>query len=187
MDVEAAIGQLEQFLAEARPVPLSASVMVNKADVDQAITTLRAALPEEIRQSRWVLKEREELLAQAARESDQILADARDEGRRIVSGTETVRKAHQEAERILAAARQESRHMRLEAEDYIDGKLASFEVVLAKTMRAVEKGREALRGHLADDALPGEAPGREHEPDLERGEVPVTLPPSQFYDHETGQ
>lgn len=186
MDVEAAMDALEHLLAEARPVPLSASIMVNKADVDQAFAALRAALPEEIRQSRWVLKERDELLAKAARESGEILSDAREEGARLVSETETVRRSRQEAERIVDAARQEARHLRLEAEDYIDGKLASFEVVLAKTLRAVEKGREALRGRLDGDVLPGEGPATDHEQEGEAADLSDSLPPSQFYDHETG-
>jgi hypothetical protein len=185
VDVETAIRQLEQLLGEARPVPLSASIMVNKADIDEMVAGLRAALPEEIRQSRWVLKERDELLAQAARESDQILAEAREERRRIVSQTEIVLQAHQEAEHIIAEARREARNLRREAEDYIDGKLASFEIVLQKTMRAVTKGRETLRGRLASEELSGESPATEREVTLQGGDLVDSRAPSQFYDHET--
>ena len=179
MDVEAAISRLEQLLAEARPVPLSASIMVNKRDVEEVVAALRAAIPEEIRQSRWVIKERDELLAQAARESDQILTDARDERARILSETEVVKASNREAERVVDEAREQAREMRLEAEDYIDAKLANFEVVLQKTMRAVEKGRDRLRGRLASDELSGEIP--------EQMEAPGAAPPgTQFYDHESG-
>ena len=191
MDVETAIGQLEQLLSEARPVPLSASVMVNKAEVDEAVAALRAALPEEIRQARWVLKERDELLAQAARESEQMLTDAREEQRRIVSETEIVRAAQVEAERILVQAREEADGLRLDAEDYIDGKLASFEIVLQKTMRAVEKGRETLRGRLtsqglSDPELSGELPVTDRKPVRDPDGLPTSRAPSQFYNHEMG-
>ena len=179
MDVEAAISRLEQLLAEARPVPLSASIMLNKRDVEEVVAALRAAIPEEIRQSRWVIKERDELLAQAARESDLILTDARDERARILSETEVVKAANREAERVVDQAREQAREMRLEAEDYIDAKLANFEVVLQKTMRAVEKGRDRLRGRLASDELSGEIPEQVEPPD-------AAAPGTQFYDHESG-
>ena len=163
MDVEAAINQLEGLLAEARPVPLSSSVMMNRRDVEEVVQHLRTQLPEELRQSRWILKERDELLAQAAREADQALSDARLEQERLLSETEVVRTAQREAERIVEEARESARVMRLEAEDYIDGKLANFEVVLEKTMRAVSKGRERLRGRLISDELAPSAAGVEPE------------------------
>lgn len=178
MDVEAAIQQLEQLFAEARPVPLSASIMVNKAEVDEAIAALRAALPEEIRQSRWVLKERDDLLGQAARESDQIVAEARAERQRMLSEAEVVRAANREAERIIEQAHAEAHALQLDADDYIDGKLASFEIVLQKTMRAVEKGRESLRGRLMSGEFPTSGAGPDQAVSGPR--------PAQFYDHEVG-
>jgi cell division septum initiation protein DivIVA len=180
VDVEGAIAQLEQLVAEARPVPLSASVMLNRRDIEDVVATLRTTLPEEIRQSRWIIKERDELLAQAARESEQIIADARIELDRMLSETEVVRAANREAERVVTDAREQARMLRLEAEDYVDGKLANFEIVLQKTMKAVEKGRERLRGRLASDELSGEIPAQ----DSRYGE-PADAPATQFYDHES--
>ena len=177
MDVEGYLAQMEQLLAEARPVPLSASVMVNRKDFEDVIDDIRASLPEELRQSRWVIKERDEVLEQAEREAEQILADAKTEAARKVSDTEVVRQSQRNAERILEEAREQSRVLRLEAEDYVDSKLANFEIVLAKTMRSVEKGRERLRGRLVSDQLAPEAV--EDEP----GEAAAG--PSQLYDYES--
>lgn len=182
VDVEAYIHQLERLVAEARPVPLSASVMVNREELDEAITGLRSRLPEEIRQSRWVIKERDEILAQARREADQVLEDARLERDRLVGETEVGRAARREADRLVEDAREQARRLRLEAEDYVDGKLASFEVVLQRTLGAVEKGRERLRGRTAADELadePLEEAVAEEEP-IERR--PGTA--GQLYDHE---
>ncbi|MGH8907416.1 MAG: ATPase [Egibacteraceae bacterium] len=187
MDVEAAIGQLEQLVTEARPVPLSASIIINKADIDEAVAQLRAALPEEIRQSRWVLKKQDELLAQATREADQILAEARDKCRRIVSETEIALQARKEADRIVTEARLEARGLRMEAEDYIDSKLAGFEIVLEKTMRIVARGRETLRGRLASEELSLQLAATERELILQAGNLPDSRVPAQFYDHETVQ
>ncbi|HVL99198.1 MAG TPA: hypothetical protein VM324_07900 [Egibacteraceae bacterium] len=184
MDVESLLSKMEHLLAEARPVPLSASVMVNRHDFDELIGELRAGLPEELRQSRWIIKERDEVLAQAARESEQLIADARAERDRLVGQEEVVRAARREADRILEEARDAARTLRLEAEDYADGKLATFEITLHKTLKAVEKGRDRLRGRLATDELAdvGEASnGLSQAVDEYGGPLRGG---GQFYDHE---
>lgn len=183
MDVESLLSQMEQLIAEARPVPLSASVMVNRNDFDELIAELRAELPEELRQSRWIIKERDEVLAQAAREAQEITDDAVRERDRLVSEQEVVRAARREAEHILEEAREAARTLRLEAEDYVDGKLATFEITLHKTLSAVEKGRDRLRGRLATDEL-GEVEEAGEEPGGEPEEYGVPLRTGQFYDHE---
>ncbi|MEX2550072.1 MAG: hypothetical protein WD638_07585 [Nitriliruptoraceae bacterium] len=152
-DVEAKLHQLERLVGDAKAVPLSASIMLNRAEVDGIVTDLREALPDELTQARWVIKERDEILERAQVDSDEILADAHAERDRLVSEQEVVRTAEQEAERIVGDAREQARRMRLEAEDYVDAKLANFEVVLNKTLGAVERGRAKLRGGLDTDAL----------------------------------
>ncbi|WP_370327283.1 hypothetical protein [Euzebya sp.] len=153
MDLDAALNALEHQMAEARPVPLSASVMVNKEELERIAQAIRAALPEEIRQARWVLKERDELLAQASRDAEQIVADGQLERDRILSETEIVREAQREAQRIIDRASEEGRKIRHEAEDYVDAKLGDFEVVLQKTLATVTRGRDRLRGRQASAEL----------------------------------
>ncbi|MFU8841434.1 MAG: hypothetical protein ACNA8R_12055 [Nitriliruptoraceae bacterium] len=152
-DVEAKLHQLERLLAVAKTVPLSASVMLNRSEIDGIVADLRAALPDELTQARWVVKERDEILERAQIDADEIVAEARAEQQRLVSEQEVVRVAEQEADRIVTAGREQARQLRLEAEDYVDAKLATFEVVLQKTLGAVERGRDKLRGGLQTDAL----------------------------------
>jgi cell division septum initiation protein DivIVA len=71
----------------------------------------------------------------------------------MVSKTEVVQAAAREADRIVDDAKEHARQIRLEAEDYVDAKLANFEIVLAKTLKAVERGREKLRGRLDTEDL----------------------------------
>lgn len=178
MDLDDSISQLEQLIADGRPVPLSSSVMVNRREVEDVLADIRTGLPDEIRQSRWIIKERDELLAQGARESEALLADTRAERERMLSETEVVRASNREAERILDDAREQARILRLEAEDYADSKLANFEIALQKTLAAVEKGRERLRGRLAMDELSDAGEPAPATDDQTAG--------SQFYDYERG-
>ena len=102
-------------------------------------------MPDELRQARWLLKEREEFLAEKGREADALLEEVRVQAERMVQRTEIVRQANHVAQRILDDANEEARRMRHEAEDYADQKLASFEIVLDRTLRTVQAGREKLQ------------------------------------------
>ncbi|MDP9021921.1 MAG: hypothetical protein M3N57_04315 [Actinomycetota bacterium] len=153
LDVEAKLHQLELMVADAKNVPLSASVMLNRAELEGVIAELRGSLPDELRQARWILKERDEILDRARREAAQLREDAEAERARLVSRTEVVQAANREADRIIDEAQEHARQIRLEAEDYVDAKLANFEVVLNKTLAAVGRGRDKLRGRIAADDL----------------------------------
>lgn len=145
LDTEELILQVRDQIDTARSVPMSASVMVNRDELVGMLEDAVAALPEEIRQARWLLKEREEFLAKARREAEDIIDAGRQQAQRMVEKTEVVREANLHARRIVDDAEKTSRDLKHEAEDYIDQKLASFEVVLERTMTAVSKGRERLQ------------------------------------------
>ena len=145
LDTEELILQVRDHIDTARSVPMSASVMVNRDELVGLLEDAVSALPEEIRQARWLLKEREEFLAKARREAEDIIDAGRQQAQRMVEKTEVVREANLHARRIVDDAEKTSRDLKHEAEDYIDQKLASFEVVLERTMAAVAKGRERLQ------------------------------------------
>lgn len=153
LGVDGVLNVIERLVDEARSMPLSSSVMVNRGDLGSLLRQLRDELPEELAQARWVLRERDSILEHARADAEQVLADARDERDQILSKDHLVRTARDESERIVDAAHETARQLRLEAEDYVDAKLANFEVVLHKTLTAVERGRERLRGRLDVDAL----------------------------------
>lgn len=145
--------QAEQLLRRAidvieaaRPMPLSSDSRINKEEVLELLNEAVERLPDELRSARWLLKEREEFLAKVRREGDEILELARNRAERMVERTEIVRAAEQRARSIVDAAEGEARRMRHEVEDFCDRKLASFEVVLQKTMKLVAQGRARMQG-----------------------------------------
>lgn len=149
MDISARIQQLEDMVREAKGMPMSASVRINRDEALEVIGAMREDLPEEVKQARWVVKDREELLAKARREAESLIDRARAEQVRLASEQAVVQKANEEADRILAEAREAARQTRLEAEDYVDGKLAQFEIALARIQEAMAGAHEAM-GRVAD-------------------------------------
>jgi len=153
VDVAGLLDALDRLAGDARSMPLSSSVMVNRGELLSLLRQVREILPEELAQARWVVREQDGILDHARVDAEQILAEARAERDHLLSQQAVVQAANEESERILDAAHGTARQMRLEAEDYVDAKLANFEVVLHKTLTAVERGRERLRGRLDVDAL----------------------------------
>jgi F0F1-type ATP synthase membrane subunit b/b' len=101
-----------------------------------------------------VVADRHDVLAQSREEAEAIIRRARIERDEMLSRTEIVRNASHEADRIIEDAKVHAREIRMQAEDYVDAKLANFEIVLQKTLAAVARGRESLRGRLERAAQP---------------------------------
>ncbi len=142
--VEGVLDELIDIVSTAKSVPLSSSVMIARDEVLELLEAARDAFPEELRRARRLLKDREEVLQSARREAAEIIEDARVHAERMVQRTEIVRQAEHRATRLVEDAEAESRRLRHEAEDYIDQKLAGFEIVLDRTMKTVRSGRERL-------------------------------------------
>jgi hypothetical protein len=158
-DADALLQQAVHTLSNARTMPLSASVLVDRKQLLDLVQGALDRLPDELRQARWLLRERDEFLATRQREADNLLEDVRAQAERMVQRTEIVRQANHVAQRILDDAREEARKLRHEAEDYCDQRLASFEIVLERTLKTVQAGRDKLQ------AVPPPPPGHDQSPD----------------------
>ena len=108
MDLAARLQQLEDMIREAKSMPLSSSALLNREEVLELVAELKEALPEEIKQARWVVKDREELLTKGRRDSQRIVEEAEQEQLRMATREEVVKRAEAEADRILAEAREEA-------------------------------------------------------------------------------
>jgi len=169
MDITARLAQLDEIIREAKAMPLSSSVLVNRDEVLDLIAEMQEALPDEIKQARWIVKDREDLLAKARADAEAIVEQARAQQLTMARQEAVAARAGEEAERLLGEADGQARSMRREAEEYVDAKLAQFEIALrrvleesqssvralAKTLDQVELGREKLRtpGTAAAQAL----------------------------------
>jgi hypothetical protein len=146
VDVNAKIDELIEIVEGARAMPMSASCVINRAQVLDLLDDLKRGLPEEMDRARQVLADRESVLEEGRREAERMMERGRSERDSIIDNTDVSREARSAAERILAQARREAEQTRLEADDYVDQKLANFEVVLTKTLQAVGRGRDKMRG-----------------------------------------
>ncbi|ROQ34590.1 hypothetical protein EDD98_3637 [Streptomyces sp. PanSC19] len=146
MDVQKKLDEIVATVQGARSMPMSASCVVNRAELLALLEEVRQALPGSLAQAQELIGGREQMVEQARQEAERIIEAAHAERGSIVSDTQVARESQEEADRILAEARREAEEVRAEADDYVDSKLANFEVVLNKTIGSVDRGREKLLG-----------------------------------------
>ena len=136
------------IIASAKPLPLSSSVRVEPDELLELLERSVERLPEELRQARWLLKERDEFLAKVQREGDDILDAARARAERLVARQDVVREAKRQAQATIDAADAHARQMQHEAEDWCDQQLAKLEIVIDRISKTAQAGREKLRVNL---------------------------------------
>ena len=145
MDVLVLIDKLDDLVHNAKQVPLTDQVRVDKEEIYDLLDQMRATIPEEIKQARWIVKERQEMLAEAKREAERIVKEARERQDRLISTEEVMKAAERAAEDIVDEAQAREREIRLGAEDYADEILNTLEINLSKFIAAVQRGREQMQ------------------------------------------
>jgi hypothetical protein len=120
-------------------------VRVDKKRLYDLLGQMRSTIPEEIKQARGIVKEREEMLAEARRESERLVEEVPGRQSQLVAEHQLIRHAERAAEEIIDDARAREREIRLGAEDYAADILDTLEVNLSKLIAAVQRGRERLQ------------------------------------------
>jgi F0F1-type ATP synthase membrane subunit b/b' len=141
------------MVEEARSVPLSASCVVHRGEILEILEGAREVLPTDLSTAEGIIAERDRIIEEGRVSAESMIATAREDVARMVEQTAIVQSARDEAQRILDDARDIAAQEREEVEAYIDGRLATLEVILNKTMEAVARGRERLEGANDKDVL----------------------------------
>jgi len=153
VDIHDKLDDLSALVESARAMPMSASCVVNRAQILDLLDEARALLPESLAHADGVLADREVIIAEAQRDAVIIIEQAKREAQVLVSQEQIYRAAEAEAEAILTDADAEALRMRRETDDYVDAKLANFEVALHKTIQAVQRGRDKIHGRQGYEEL----------------------------------
>ena len=152
MDALEIIDKIEELLDKGKKVPFTSNIMISENEIYEILDELRNVLPEEFRQARWIVKEREGMIEESKRQSDSIIREAKERAEMLVNEAEILKNAKRQAENLLSIAEAKSRTIKLEAEDYADEKLAGFEAALHKILAAIERGREQFKTSISSES-----------------------------------
>ncbi|WP_282948783.1 hypothetical protein [Cellulomonas endometrii] len=151
-NLSSVLDALEQAVSAARAMPMSASVLVSRAELLDLVEQARAALPTQLQRADDVLAAADAERAAARADAERIEAAARRRAAELVEQESVVALAHERAAEIVREAEETARGLRRDADDYCDRRLADFEIDLGKVLSQVQAGRAKLADRLDDPA-----------------------------------
>lgn len=131
------LDELEEILDSSRVVPFSNKVSVDKEEIYDIIGEIRLKLPNELKQSKWVLEERNKILIDAQKEADEIVKNAEERMNRMIDDNEVTKRAYEQASAIIDSAKKTSKDMRIGAMEYAENVLSSAENKLKELKNVV--------------------------------------------------
>ncbi len=164
--LEEALSAIAELVENAKAMPLSASVLVPRDEILFLVDAALDALPVEIRNAQLVLRERHEIAEKARFEADEIISAATAKAERLVARTEIMRQANQTANRMIQEAKEEAARLKYAAQDFVDQKLAGFEIALEAIQRSVKAGRSKLAPAMNEPFNPDDPLGEAEAPDV---------------------
>ena len=177
MDILYLVDRLENLIASSRRMPLVNSIIVKESDILNIIDQLRTTIPDEIKQARRVIQEKERILAQAQADANALLARARDESEQAVNREGLLKAAEARSQELMQRAEEEAEQLKNEADGYVvetlralRDHLGSIETDIGRSILSVEKGLASLEGEAEERE--GEAIYYESERDASAHSVP---------------
>ncbi len=148
--IEELLDELADRIENSKPVlGNSQKRQVEIGPIFEILDEIRDIFPDELRQARMILRDRQGMIETAEADANRILEDAERQAEQIASEQEVVRIANQKAQEIVDDAMAREREMRVGAEDYADQIFANLETNLDNLLKNVTRLRARLNngGH----------------------------------------
>ncbi len=151
MGIEEILEKMDDLIDNAMQIPLSGGKCVVNADkIRDFIDDIRLNMPMEIKQARAIVSDRTDIIENAKKEADVIVARAEDKARLIVSESEIVKRSNEKANEIMTTANQKSKELKHAASDFAENVFKATEEMLVASMAEVKKARQSVKGTKAE-------------------------------------
>ena len=149
--IEELLDELAEIIENSKPVlGNSQKRQVEIGPVFEILDEIRDILPEELRQARIIVRDRQGMIEAAEIDANRILEDAERQADQIANEQEVVRIAENKATEIVEEAMTREREMRVGAEDYADQIFANLETNLDNLLKNVTRCRSRLNSGSVD-------------------------------------
>jgi hypothetical protein len=163
MDILYLVDRLENLVASSRRVPLTNQVMIKESDMLNLIDQMRISIPEEIKQARRIIQDKERILAQAQADANQLLTKSREESERVMNregllrvaeerSQMLVQEAAEQAQNVVQRAEEQAGRLKIDADGYVMETLRNLkehllgvETEVGRTIFSIEKGLDSLQ------------------------------------------
>lgn len=156
MDILQLIEELEDEMDDATSIPLSKKVAIDPDTIFEIIKEIRASLPEEIRQAKWVNEERDRILQEANDQAQQLIDQAKQRSaesdqdtqkrfNELVNDHRITQEATKKGEAMIEQAKEQSRQIRQSVFAYVDEILANTQDNLNSVIAELDHNRSELK------------------------------------------
>lgn len=153
MDILYLVDRLENLIATSRRMPLVSQIIIKESDILNIVDQLRTTIPDEIKQARRIIQDKERILAQAQADANALLARAREESEQAVNREGLLKAAEARSQELVRRAEEEAEQLKNEADGYVvetlralRDHLSNIEMDVGRSILSIEKGLASLEG-----------------------------------------
>ena len=153
MDILYLVDRLENLIATSRRMPLVSQIIIKESDILNIVDQLRTTIPDEIKQARRIIQDKERILAQAQADANALLARAREESEQAVNREGLLKAAEARSQELVRRAEEEAEQLKNEADGYVvetlralRDHLGNIEMDIGRSILSIEKGLASLEG-----------------------------------------
>jgi F0F1-type ATP synthase membrane subunit b/b' len=164
VDILYLVDRLENLIASSRRMPLVNQIIIKEADILSIVDQMRTSIPDEIKQARRIIQEKERILAQAQAEATALRERARAETDQAMKREGLLRAADERSQELLRHAEAEAERLKDDAYAYVGetlralrDHLGSIEMEVSRTILSIEKGLESLESGLEEEGVEEES------------------------------
>ena len=162
MDILYLLDRLENLIGSSRRMPLVNQIILKEADILSIVDEMRTVIPDEIKQARRIVQDKERILSQANAEAANIVSRARAESERAMNregllraaeerSEDMLRRANEEAQELIRQAKIHNDHLKNDADAYVSETLhglkehlTSIETEVSRTILSIDRGLESI-------------------------------------------
>lgn len=145
-DILNLLSEVEEIVDHGTRIPMTGKVLVDDTVILELLDRVRANMPEELTNAKWVLTERQRILDDAKVEAETLIERGKTYVEKMAIENEVVKQAQNYGEDIVRQAQTFAKEVKSGAVQYADDMLQHVEKSLCETLQALRKNREELMG-----------------------------------------
>lgn len=148
-NIELLLSELEgEIMDGKKSLFSSSSVSVNGDRIMELINRIRSNYPEELRQAKIIIEERDTIKADTKAHVEKMLSDAKERESNMVAESQIVKKATKEADDIIKEVTAYKERTLFQVNRLVDEHLKSIEDKISTVLNYVRNAREELKGDM---------------------------------------
>ncbi len=148
MNIYELLEELEDVLSEGRSSRFSKKGTIDLQRAERLVMQIKQAMPSAVQEASYMLAQRDKILSQAEKKSNDMIEKAKEQVENIISNSEIVKKSEEKANAIIKRSEEYVTHLENVTRSNIDKLLKAIEDYLMENLHVVRNNREELAGTL---------------------------------------